>query len=73
MCIEGNQRDNNELAKALHAKKSDIARLEAELRELQSISEGLSCDIDHAKAELCTKSDIGCTLRGDLKRLEETL
>ena len=73
LCIDGNKRDNNELAKALHAKKTDIARLEDELRELQIISDNQTDEITHCKAELDNKNHVNSALISDLARLEDTL
>ena len=58
MCIEGNQRDNNELAKALYAKKSDIARLEDELKKLQIIADNQTDEINLCKDELDNKNHV---------------
>lgn len=73
LCIESNHRDNTELAKALHAKKCDIARLEDELRELQLISDSQTDEIHHCEAELDTKNKVNAALISDLARLEDTL
>lgn len=73
LCIEGNERDNHELSKALCDKRDDIARLQAELRGLEDESNGLSCDLDHARGELDAKNGVNGSLRDDLKRLEHTL
>lgn len=73
LCIDSNHRDNTELAKALHAKKNDIARLEDELRELQLISDSQTDEIHHCEAELDTKNKVNASLASDLVRLEDTL
>ena len=73
LCIEGNERDNHELSKALHDKRDEIARLQAELRHLEDVSNGLSCDLDHARSELDAKTGVNHSLGDDLKRLEHTL
>jgi hypothetical protein len=47
MCVEGNEKDNHELSRALCSKRDEISNLEAELRCLKEGSDGISCEIDH--------------------------
>lgn len=73
MCIEGNERDNHELARALADKKAEMAKLDNELRHLRGLSDVQSGDIDRSRGELDAKNHVNASLRDDLKRLEGTL
>jgi len=73
LCIEGNERDNHELGRALGDKREEIRRLEEELIHLKGSSNGQSADIDRFRADLDAKNAINAGLRDDLKRLEGTL
>jgi chromosome segregation ATPase len=73
MCIEGNQKDNNELAGALAEKREETDYLEAKLIHMNEVSDGQSADIDRGRGELDAKTHVNASLRDDMKRLEGTL
>ena len=73
LCIESNEKDNNELGRALGDKREDIRRLEDELAHLKAVSNGQTADIDRLRLDLDSKNTINAGLRDDLKRLEGSL
>lgn len=73
LCIESNEKDNNELGRALGDKREDIRRLEEELAHLKTVSNGQTADIDRLRLDLDSKNTINAGLREDLKRLEDAL
>jgi chromosome segregation ATPase len=73
MCIEGNQKDNHELAGALADKREETAYLDDKLSHMNEVSDGQSADIDRGRGELDAKTHVNASLRDDLKRLEGTL
>jgi len=73
LCIEGNERDNVELGRALGDKREEIKRLEDQLAHLKAVSSGQIADIDRFRHDLDAKNAINAGLRDDLKRLEGTL
>ncbi len=73
ICIESNERDNNELGRALADKREDIRRLREELDHLKVGSNGQSVDIDKFRSDLDASNNLNAVLRGDLKRLEDNL
>lgn len=73
VCIESNERDNNELGRALADKREDIRRLRDELDHLKVVSNGQTVDIDKLRKDLDASNNLNAVLRGDLKRLEDNL